>query len=784
MSVLSPCAVSNYGNSLPSPRTSNQAGQSVNPRPLPTNVSRPQPALQSGQNKATPIHIPSNRDLPKPSGFNPNVVPSNRVPSNPPATQSRIPSNPSPTNYNATTKDALWETFDVPDANDLYDPRTSAEEAEKALRALCEDTMAQDAIPDDIDLEKDSIVEGFRAGIKLLPHQVVGRKWMREREEGKKTGGILADDMGLGKTIQTLTRIVEGRPRKENKKEGWAPPTLIICPLALVSQWHSEAEKMCVGLTVIQHHGPKRTTNPEVLKRAHMVVTTYQVVDKEYQSYQLSCKNEGGGGDSDDSDDDSDNEHFGRTLAKAKKTAKKNGTKGRGKQDVKDALFRVKWWRLVLDEAHNIKNRKTKMAIACCELQGKFRWCLTGTPLQNSVEDLYSLIKFLQIRPLNDWDKFNEQISKPVKAGRSVRAMKRLQIILKAIMLRRKKDTLLNGRPLLQLPDRNVNVVHCDFDEDERSFYDDIEQKVSKRLDSIERAGEMNKNYTQILVLLLRLRQACDHPALISQDYRKDTEALQPRAASTVDDEDDDDDLAGIFGKLGISKKCGVCQKDLNFDNISEEDGAHCLDCASVARKARRKSTRSGPSDLPPNSSKTRKILELLREIEERGEGEKTIIFSQFTSMLDLIEPFLDAEGFKYVRYDGSMSKDHRDASLTQIRKSNSTKVILISFKAGSTGLNLTACNNVILVDLWWNPALEDQAFDRAHRFGQERDVHIHKLVVENTVEERILELQAKKRELAAAALSGDKMKNSKLGLDDLMALFRHGGRDDEDDDE
>jgi len=156
-------------------------------------------------------------------------------------------------------------------------------------------------------------------------------------------------------------------------------------------------------------------------------------------------------------------------------------------------------------------------------------------------------------------------------------------------------------------------------------------------------------------------------------------------------------------------------------------------------------------------------------------------VFSQFTTMLDLIQPFLKDAGISFVRYDGSMSKEKREASLDQIRNNKRIGVILISFKAGSTGLNLTACNNVILVDLWWNPALEDQAFDRAHRLGQTRDVNIYKLTIENTVEARILALQENKRALATAALGGDRIKNLKLGLEDLMALFRPGKEDEDD---
>jgi len=267
---------------------------------------------------------------------------------------------------------------------------------------------------------------------------------------------------------------------------------------------------------------------------------------------------------------------------------------------------------------------------------------------------------------------------------------------------------------------------------------------------------------------------------LVSKDYKADKEAIEPKAVSKGDDDDDDEEeLAAMFGQLGVSgsRNCQLCQTPLS----SSTTGTHCSDCSDFAEKARRKSIAMGPaSNLPPDSAKIRKILELLQQIDLRDDQEKTIIFSQFTGMLDLIQPFLMAEGIKHVRYDGSMSKDKREASLEKIRSSKSTRVILISFKAGSTGLNLTACNNVILVDLWWNPALEEQAFDRAHRFGQTRDVNIFKLTIEKTVEDRILMLQEKKRELIKAALSGDKMKKNKLGINELMALFRPGGRDDD----
>ncbi|KAI0693693.1 SNF2 family N-terminal domain-containing protein [Cerioporus squamosus] len=642
-------------------------------------------------------------------------------------------------------------------------------ETEKALRDFVADAYNDSNVEYTVE---DATVEGFQEGVMLLPHQVTSRRWMAERESGKKAGGILADDMGLGKTISTFTRILEGRPTKKDKAAGWSGATLVVCPISLMSQWESEAKKLTSGLRVVQHHGANRTTDPYELERAHIVVTSYSVVTSEHGAFAPAKDESKKKGKKKQSQADSDSDDSEGIQKRLKATSR------RGKQ--KDALFRVKWWRVVLDEAHNIKNRNTKAAIACCALDAKYRWCLTGTPMQNNVEEIFSLIKFLRISPLNDWPTFNTQIAKPVKAGRPVRALKRLQVVLRAIMLRRTKATIINGKPIIDLPPRLVNVVECEFEHLEREFYNSVEQKVQTSLEKLQQ-GDINKAYTSVLVLLLRLRQACNHPGLISKDYRKDQEAVEPKSASQQSndgDDDESDDLAGLLAGLAIARKpCQVCQKPLTADNTWKDDV--CVDCEDVYQKAR-KAAADPFSDLPPHSSKTRMIIKILKEIEERGEGEKTIIFSQFTSMLDVIEPFLRKEGFKYVRYDGSMNKVQRDESVDKISNSKSTKVILISFKAGSTGLNLTCCNNVILVDPWWNPALEDQAFDRAHRFGQKRTVNIHKLSVPDTVEQRILELQEKKRAMTTATLSGDKLKNQRLGIEDLVALFRATGHDDD----
>ncbi|KAH7337757.1 SNF2 family N-terminal domain-containing protein [Rhizoctonia solani] len=679
------------------------------------------------------------------------------------------------------TEDAEGEKFNIEIGGEDF--KTNPDDAQRALKELVEGAIGTEL--EGIDMQ-DATVKGFREGITLMPHQIQGRAWMRERETGKKCGGILADDMGLGKTIQTLTRIVEGKPTEEDVDDGYTGGTLIICPVGLIAQWESEIKKMCLKVRTISHHGPSRAKGQSVLEAADVVITSYQVVSSEHAAHlggasssaaqpkkattskakkRIESDNSGLSSDSDD----------GAPAAKKKPAGSKKPKPA--------ALFGVRWWRIVLDEAQNIKNRTTKAAIACCALRGRNKWCLTGTPIQNSVEELYSLFKFLGVRPLNDWDQFRTTIAQPVKQGRSTRAMKRLHVVLKAVMLRRTKDMTIDGAPLLNLPQRNVETVMCKFDEDERAFYQALEQKTELTLNKFIKAGTVMKNYTSVLLLLLRLRQACDHPSLVSKDFQKDLDAVESRPAKKDDEEDDE--LADLFQKMGVDKRvltCAICQTELPTD--AGEDQKHCDECAdNLAAQSRRKSL-AVKSGLPPSSAKIRRMIELLEEIDDRSEGEdKTIVFSQFTTMLDLLEPFLKDAGIGYSRLDGSMIPKEREVALDKIRNSSRTKVILISFKAGSTGLNLTACNNVILVDLWWNPALEDQAFDRAHRLGQTKDVHIYKLTIPETVEERILKLQDAKRDLAKAALSGDKLSNNRLRLDDIMKLFNKRAHEDSDED-
>ncbi|CAO1638861.1 unnamed protein product [Sympodiomycopsis kandeliae] len=734
----------------------------------------------------TKFYVPPTSNMPDPYDYpgNPSSMPFRGTQVDyhghpPPAHSTPFPSTASA--FASKPEHDAWDDQQgVKDAPDFVFAATQTpEEREKALTKMIEQAVHLD---DDYKPE-DAIVDGL--GVKLMPHQIQGYRWMRQREAGECKGGILADDMGLGKTVQALALIVGNSPAKEdstiryvtqepkkgnNKKkkpvdltekapsndvdvepektrlELKSNTTLIVAPLAVVAQWEREANEKTTGdLKVLIHHGPTRTKSAAELKRFDIVITTFPTASSEYSAIE---KNKGD-----------------RSAS---------------------PLFRARWLRVILDEAHNIKNHKTLAAAACFELSDRAhsRWCLTGTPIQNGPVEVFSLIHFLAAEPFNDWPTFKEKIDDPIKSNNQNRVnwgMKRLCVVLQTLMLRRAKDATIQGKPLLQLPDRTVQTVEKAFDnEREATFYREWQDEARKN-------ASKEKSLIGQLVILLRLRQATSHPALVTKDIDQDASSdmtseagkkthqdSQTTSSGAGDDSDADiDALASLLSGASIAvQKCKRCQGILEKDEIkAEELKGMCRRCD----KAMAEEAAQGINWAELGSTKTRMMMDILQKIHKTTE-EKTIVFSQFTSYLDLAQRAISDAGIEYVRYDGSMRPKHREESLRRIREDSSVRVILISFKAGSTGLNLTCCSRVILMDLWWNPALEAQAFDRAHRVGQTRNVEIYKIVISDTVEARILELQEKKLAIAKAALEGSKLKKgaNKLSKKELWYLF-HG---------
>ena len=341
---------------------------------------------------------------------------------------------------------------------------------------------------EDISSQNDPQIEHPKIKCTLLPYQLTGVSWLVARETGIHRGAILADDMGLGKTIQTIALIANSSSSTTS--------TLIVAPLALITQWESEI-KTKSSLRVYLHHGPSRSTEENYLKRFDVVVTTYSIVASESK--------------------------------------------------VDGVLFKIKWHRIVLDEAQTIKNRNTASSLACCKLSSKYKLALSGTPIQNSIDDLYSLIKFLKINVFENYNNWKEKISTPLNNKReNGDAMERLRVLLKAIMLRRTKSTIIDGKHILELPNRNVEISKLKFSDQERKFYDSLEDKMKNRAKSVIK--EAGKNQFILLTMLLRLRQACSHPHLVGFENTRDVEEGL-------------DGLDSLMGSMNINQSCKICGK-------------------------------------------------------------------------------------------------------------------------------------------------------------------------------------------------------------------------------
>jgi len=797
-----------------------------------------------------------------------------------------------PNNYMdaAQTSDSLKALLEGAFEDDDDKPKTRARRkkqqdaaaaslADKLSGLNIEGKAEEEEEEEDVD---DGTVDGLN--VQLLPHQIDGLSWMLDKEIGERKkngvlpkGGILADDMGLGKTIQALSLILSNpRPSAEEvaadkKLKKAIPPaagksTLVVAPLALIKQWESEIKTKVnrdPPLKVRVHHGPSRTRRADELKKFDVVITTYQTLTSEH--------------------DPADAE-----------------------SGIKVGCMGVHWYRIILDEAHSIKNRAAKMTKAAYKLDSVYRWCLTGTPMQNNLDELQSLICFLRIKPYNDMANWKAQIGGPMKNGRGGIAMKRLQYFLKAFMKRRTKEVLKKEGGLnfgkgaqkagegktegFKIVARDVETIVAEFDPYERELYDKLAARTEKSLENM--MGAAKTDYIGALVLLLRLRQTCNHPELAKGNLRKDKDAMPigaqtPRKASVAEDTSDLDDVADMFGALTVkTKKCDTCQLQLSKEQVDSGD-IRCAECAAdftqfeqrrestkVERKTKTKmespmnqqprrklhtkriidsedeeeegewlvpessrqhedlgkagdtddeDAEGGGQDLGSEDSDTgdetelsnygklksrnrssslndsddedssdeasthahdplssTKIRHLLTILKRESPDHKTIVFSEFTSMLDLIQPFLLTARLPFTRYDGSMPNPDREASLLRLRTDPACRVLLCSLKCGALGLNLTAASRVVILEPFWNPFVEEQAIDRVHRLNQTRDVKVYRITIRDSVEERILQLQEKKRELAKAAIDGGGMKGgAKLTMSDIMSLFRRDAETD-----
>ncbi|KAK6921494.1 Helicase, C-terminal, partial [Dillenia turbinata] len=410
--------------------------------------------------------------------------------------------------------------------------------------------------------------------VPLFRHQKIALAWMLQKETTSLhcLGGILADDQGLGKTVSMIALIQMQKSLQSKSKEydvrdhkaealnldddddenndgakvddsnptgesvdnktvarssasarsfnsrRPAAGTLVVCPASILRQWSRELDEKVADdakLSVLIYHGT-RTKDPVELAKYDVVLTTYSLVTNEVPKQPLV--------DEDDADQ-KNGEQYGisaefSTNKKKKKAPNVSKKRKKGRKGIDDAsidsgpLAKVGWFRVILDEAQTIKNHRTQVARACCGLRAKRRWCLSGTPIQNTIDDLYSYFRFLRYDPYAVYKSFCNTLKNPISRN-TLHGYKKLQAVLRAIMLRRTKGTLIDGEPIINLPPKTILLSRVDFSPEERAFYNDLEAETRMQFKEYAAAGTLTQNYGNILLMLLRLRQACDHPLLV-----------------------------------------------------------------------------------------------------------------------------------------------------------------------------------------------------------------------------------------------------------------------------
>ncbi len=460
----------------------------------------------------------------------------------------------------------------------------------------------------------------------LRDYQKEGVYWMHFLKK-YGFGGILADEMGLGKTIQALT-LLAMNPNKTH---------IVICPKTLIYNWDNEIKKYFPNMKVliINGDGDKRKKLIKEAQNYDVVITSYSMLQKDYKEYITN------------------NLKFGYS---------------------------------VLDEAHYVKNMKTLSAKAVRLINSKNMILLTGTPLENNLNELFSTFDLIMPGYLGSKLEFTREFASKIERNNMI-ALEILQAKIRPFILRRTKKQVLK-----ELPDKQEQVVYSEMTNKQIAIYREVLERVKNDVNSLIEKQGFERSRIQVLSALLKLRQVCNHPYLIDNTLPLD-------------------------------------------ENIS---------------------------------GKYNQFLELLSEV--LNSGEKVLVFSQFTSMLNIMEKDLNRLGIEFVRLDGSTK--NRQELVDKFNSDKKIKVFLISLKAGGVGLNLTSASTVFLYDPWWNPMVEKQAMDRAHRIGQTKKVNVYKFITKNSIEEKILKLQERKGNLFENLVTDNGGFMKRLEWEDLMELF------------
>lgn len=694
----------------------------------------------------------------------------------------------------------------------------------------------------------------------LLRYQKEWLAWALKQEESAIRGGILADEMGMGKTIQAIALVLAKREIRGTIGEFDASSssstgllgikaTLVICPVAAVTQWVSEINRFTsVGSTkVLIYHGSNRERSAKQFSEFDFVITTYSIIEADYRKHVMPPKQKcqycgksfyqkklvvhlkyfcGPSAVRTEKQSKQEKKKMKSSVYEGypgKKNGKKSSVGGVQKPSGgKSPLHSLKWERIILDEAHFIKDRRSNTAKAVLALESSYKWALSGTPLQNRVGELYSLVRFLQITPYSyyfckdcdckvlDYSSaecpncphnsvrhfcwWNRYVATPIQTHGNSYGGRRAMILLKhkvlrSVILRRTKK----GRAAdLALPPRIVSLRRDSLDIREADYYESLYSESQAQFNTYVQAGTVMNNYAHIFDLLTRLRQAVDHPYLVvyskTASLRGETEADAEhvqQVCGLCNDLADDPVVtncghafckACLFdssaSKFVAKCPCPTCSIPLTVDFTANEGAGNRTSKTTIKGFKSSSILNRIQLDEFQSSTKIEALREEIRFMVERDGSAKGIVFSQFTSFLDLINYSLHKSGVNCVQLVGSMSIPARDAAINRFTEDPDCKIFLMSLKAGGVALNLTVASHVFLMDPWWNPAVEQQAQDRIHRIGQYKPIRIVRFLIENTIEERILKLQEKKKLVFEGTVGGSADAFGKLTEADMRFLF------------
>lgn len=654
-------------------------------------------------------------------------------------------------------------------------------------------------------------------GRKSYIHVITGEE--KTEKPRPNLGGILADEMGLGKTLSILSLIADDasihdarlfqEKRPAPAPSGMLQPlfnsraTLLVCPLSTMTNWKEQIkEHFPEGKSALRwarYHGTERyEMSAKDLADYDIVVTTYHIIAKDIL-------------------------------------------------DRKRPLAYINWFRIVLDEAHTIRN-PTQQSKATCALNGQRRWAVTGTPVQNRLEDLGALFNFIRLKPFDSNAGFNQFILNPFKNA-DPEVVPKLQLLVSTVTIRRTKEIIKHA-----VPPKSDLIVRLPFSREEQQLHDWFERDTQRKVAAVTQGDKLGgSSYAKILTAILNLRLICAHGRdLLSEEALKTTDGMTydnpmeigeeevvsakltsqqayemlslledthsadciycPGRTSLLEEDssDSEDDDSKTHNVLGYMTTCYhvVCPKHHNkmekqWRDSRNPDGSvicHVCDDHNMPsmftllrdeyanflaerdriRKDPKLSKKIGSYTGP--HTKTQALLNDLKEFHEWSENNpherpiKSIVFSSWTTHLDLIEIALQAHNHTYVRLDGRMSRDARDKSMQRLREDPSVRVMLVSIGAGGLGLNLTTANKVFMMEPQFNPAAEAQAVDRVHRLGQDRDVTIKRFIMDKSFEEKMLVMQKKKKDLADLTMARErktKEQATKQRLEELRSLFR-----------